>query len=153
MLLTDVLEVNCLKVPLECKDKKAAIIELIDVLDNAKKLKDKEAALNAVLTRENTRSTGIGSGLAIPHGKCAAVKDLVMAVGILKEPIDFQSTDNQPVKVIMLLVSPVDQTGPHIQALASISRLMLDDKFKKKFENCESAGQAYDLIKTQETKS
>jgi len=83
-----------------------------------------------VLARERTRSTGIGSGIAIPHGKCKAVRGLVMAIGIAHEPIDFVSIDGKLVTIILLLVSPADQTGPHIQALAQISRLMLDEKFQ-----------------------
>ena len=73
-----------------------------------------------------------------------------MAIGIAKEPIDFQSVDDQPVKIILLPVSPADQTGPHIQALAHISRLMLDDKYKQQLENAESAEQACELLKTRE---
>ena len=95
-------------------------------------------------------SGGIGSAIAIPHGKCTAVKELIMALGIAKEPIDFASVDDKPVKTILLLVSPSNQTGPHIQALANISRLMLNDNFKQKLENSESAEQAYELISDSE---
>jgi mannitol/fructose-specific phosphotransferase system IIA component (Ntr-type) len=96
--------------------------------------------------REQTRSTGIGAGIAIPHGKCKAVKELVMAVGIAHDPIDFASIDAKPVSIIFLLVSPSDQTGPHIQALARISRLMLDEDFKKKFGKVASADEMYQLL-------
>jgi mannitol/fructose-specific phosphotransferase system IIA component (Ntr-type) len=103
------------------------------------------------LAREQTRSTGIGSGIAIPHGKCAAAKELVMAVGIATDPIEFDSIDNKPVNIILLLVSPPDQTGPHIQALARISRLMLDEQFKSQLENAATPEEVYDLISTRET--
>jgi fructose-specific phosphotransferase system IIA component len=150
MRLTEILQPDCLKVPLTGSDKESAIAELVDLLEAADVLQDRNAVLNAVLTREKTRSTGIGSGIAIPHGKCSAVKELVMAVGIAKEPIDFQSVDGNPVKIILLLVSPADQTGPHIQALARISRVMLDDNFKKKLENAESVEEAERLLKEKE---
>lgn len=150
MQLTQILQPDCLRVPLTCKDKESAITELVDLLDAAGVLQDRDAVLNAVLTREKTRSTGIGSEIAIPHGRCNAVKELVMAIGIAKEPIDFQSVDSQPVKIIMLLVSPADQTGPHIQALARISRVMLDDKFKTKLENAQSAEEAQQLLNEKE---
>lgn len=146
MKLTHILQFNCVKVPLDSTDKQGAITELINLLDAGGMLQNKDVALNAVLTREQTRSTGIGSGVAIPHGKCNAVKELVMALGIAKQSIDFASVDNKPVKLILLLVSPSDQTGPHIQALASISRLMLDDKFKTQLENSNSAKDAYELL-------
>ena len=146
MKLTKILEQGCLKVPLESKDKEAVIAELVDVLDDNGLLNDRGGALEAVMTREKTRSTGIGSGIAIPHGKCKAVKKLVMAIGIAKEPIDFESIDNKPVNIVLLLVSPVDQTGPHIQALAKISRLMLDEQFKVGLEGASSSEEAYNLI-------
>ncbi len=150
MILTQILQASCVKVPLEGTEKKAVITELIDLLDANGQLLNKEEALEAVLNREQTRSTGIGSGIAIPHGKCKAVKELVMAIGLTAEPIDFDSVDGKPVKIIILLVSPSDQTGPHIQALAKISRLMLDEKFKESLEQAESANEAYELISKKE---
>ena len=121
MQLTHILQPACVKVPLESRDKNSAISELIEILAAQNLLVDKEAVSEAVFTREQTRSTGIGSGIAIPHGKCHAVKELVMALGIAQDPIDFESVDGHPVTIIILLVSPTDQTGPHIQALAAIS--------------------------------
>jgi mannitol/fructose-specific phosphotransferase system IIA component (Ntr-type) len=102
------------------------------------------------LAREQTRSTGIGSGIAIPHGKCKAVEELVMAIGIAGEPIDFESVDGKPVSIIILLVSPSDQTGPHIQALARISRLMIDEQFKERLESASSADEVYELLSNKE---
>ncbi len=150
MNLTKILEPGCVRVPLEGKDKDAVIVELVDLLDANGQLGDKEVALEAVLTREKTRSTGIGSGIAIPHGKCKCVKTLVMSIGIAKEAIDFESVDDQPVTIVLLLVSPVDQTGPHIQALAKISRLMLDEEFKQSLENANTAEEAYELLKSKD---
>jgi fructose-specific phosphotransferase system IIA component len=150
MNLTQILQPNGIKVPLEGKDKQSVITELVDLLDANHLLSDKKVVLEAVLLREKTRSTGIGSGIAIPHGKCNAVKELVMSLGIAEQPIDFESIDGKPVRVILLLVSPANQTGPHIQALAKISRLMLDEIFKGKLEKCTSAQQAYELISKKE---
>ena len=124
--------------------------ELLDVLDGAGLFHDKKVAHDAVFTRERTRSTGIGSGIAIPHGKCNTVKELVMALGVAAEPIEFQSVDNKPVSIVILLVSPLDQTGPHIQALAQISRLMLDETFKIALEQAASAEAAYELLSRRE---
>jgi fructose-specific phosphotransferase system IIA component len=151
MLLTEILQPACIKVPLDAKDKESAITQLLDLLNESGLLQDRDGALEAVMNREKTRSTGIGSGLAIPHGKCKAVKELVMTIGIVPDGIDFQSVDSKPVKIIILLVSPLDQTGPHIQALASISRLMLDETFKSKLEQASSTDEVYDLIHTKET--
>jgi mannitol/fructose-specific phosphotransferase system IIA component (Ntr-type) len=126
------------------------ITELVDVLDESGLLQDRQNALDAVFAREKTRSTGIGSGIAIPHGKCTAVRELVMALGIARQPIDFDSVDGKPVSIVILLVSPIDKTGPHIQALARISRLMLDADFKNNLENAASAQAAYQLISERE---
>jgi len=150
MILTQILQPNCVKVPLESKDKQAVITELMDLLDVSGLLLDRNVALDSVLMREQTRSTGIGSGIAIPHGKCKAVKELVMAIGIAHEPIDFASVDGKPVTIIILLVSPADQTGPHIQALARISKLMLDEQFKQSLEKTTSANEVYELLSSKE---
>ena len=150
MMLTQIMQPTCVKVPVESKDKKAVIEELVNLLDNEGLLSDRKEVLDAVMMREDTRSTGIGSAIAIPHGKCRAVKELVMAVGVAKEPIDFDSVDNKPVTIIILLVSPLDQTGPHIQALARISKLMLDAEFKSSLENAKNSEEAYELLSTRE---
>ncbi|OHB55999.1 MAG: hypothetical protein A2173_07500 [Planctomycetes bacterium RBG_13_44_8b] len=146
MSLTQILHPTCIKVPLQGKDKYTVITELIDLLDSNGILQDRDTALEAVIVREQTRSTGIGTGIAIPHGKCKAVKELVMAIGISPEPIDFESVDSKPVTIVILLVSPTDQTGPHIQALARISRLMLDEQFRLSLEHANSAEEVYKLL-------
>jgi fructose-specific phosphotransferase system IIA component len=151
MILTQILQPTCVKVPLEGKDKYVVITELVDLLVANRLVQNQEIALEAVFTREKTRSTGIGAGIAIPHGKCSAVRELVMALGIAHEPIDFDSVDGKPVSIVILLVSPLDQTGPHIQALARISRLMLDEEFKRALEQASSAQAAYDLLSARES--
>lgn len=150
MTLTQILQPTCVKAPLDGKDKDSVITELVDLLAENNLLVDRDVVLEAVFTREQTRSTGIGSGIAIPHGKCNGVEELVMAVGIAPEPINFDSIDQKPVSIVILLASPADRTGPHIQALARISRLMLDDEFKTKLENATSPEEAYQLISTKE---
>ena len=150
MILTKILQPACIKAPLQSKDKLSSITELVDLLDKKELLLDRNSVLDAVLKREQTQSTGIGSGIAVPHGKCTGVENLVMAIGIAHEPIDFNSIDHKPVKIIILLASPLDKTGPHIQALASISRLMLDENFKTRLENAASPEEVYELISTKE---
>ena len=151
MILTRILQPGCVKVPLAGTDKRSVITELVNLLDSNKLLSDKDAALAAVLTREQTKSTGIGSGVAIPHGKCRAVSKLVMAIGIARHAIDFNSVDGKPVSIVMLLISPSDQTGPHIQALAQISRLMLDEQLREKLRKANSAQDVCDLLSSKES--
>lgn len=151
MILTQILQPNCIRAPLTGLDKKAVITELVDLLAESGQLKDRQTVLESVLLREQTRSTGIGSGVAIPHGKSDGVSELVMAIGIIKDGIDFDSIDKKPGTIIVLLASPVDRTGPHIQALAQISKLMLDSEFKDKLENAASPEEVYELISKKET--
>ncbi|MHC4323961.1 MAG: PTS sugar transporter subunit IIA [Planctomycetota bacterium] len=150
MILTQILQPDCIKVPVESREKEAVITELVDLLDANGLLLDRDIALEAVLTRERTQSTGTGAAIAIPHGKCSAVKELVMAIGIAHEPIEFNSIDGKPVTILILLVSPADQTGPHIQALATISRLMLNEEFRQQLEKVTSSDEVYELLNNQE---
>ncbi len=138
MKLTDVIALETIKVPLASTEKFAAIQELVDVLHQAGKIKEKDGLLNAILTREAARSTGIGQGLAVPHGKCSGLDSLVIAVGKPAQPMDFDSIDGDPVNLIVLLGSNVDQTGPHIQALARFSRLMMKPAFRAQIERAKT---------------
>ena len=153
MHLTDILAPECIKVPLNATDKNAAIEEMVDLLDSAGLLTDRDQMLQAAMEREATRTTGIGNGLAIPHGKCGAVKQLSMALGRPADPIDFDSIDGKPVTVVVFLASPPDKTGPHIQALARISRLMTDPKFRDDLDKATTPQQVYDLFVSCETES
>jgi mannitol/fructose-specific phosphotransferase system IIA component (Ntr-type) len=151
MLLTQILQPGCIKAPLASKNKEDAIEELVNILADHNLLSDRALAFEAVMAREQTRSTGIGSGIAIPHGKCTAARELVMAIGIAPDPIEFESIDRKPVSILILLVSPPDQTGPHIQALARISRLMLDGQFKSQLEQAKTPEEVYSLVSSKET--
>ncbi|HAU38945.1 MAG TPA: PTS sucrose transporter subunit IIABC [Phycisphaerales bacterium] len=150
--LKDLLSPGRIRAPLKETTKEGVIRELIDVLAAGDDLRDRDAALQAVLEREKTRTTGIGNGLAIPHGKTDAVGELVMAVGIAPTPVDFESVDGKPVSLVLLLLSPLDKTGPHIQALARISRLMSLAEFRKKLSAAGSAQEVYDAICAEEAR-
>lgn len=150
MRLSDILDPSCVKVPLAATSKREAIEELVGVLAGRPEVTDPEAVLKAVLEREATRTTGIGNALAIPHGKCEAVKGLVMALGKPAQPIDFEAIDSKPVNLVVLLASPLDQAGPHIQALARISRLMTLESFRLAVDRAATAQEVYDIITAQE---
>lgn len=150
MQLTDILTPQRIKVPLQATNKRDAIAELVDVLVASGDVTDREKALAAVLDREHTRTTGIGNGLAIPHGKVSAVNDLVMAIGRAAAPIEFQSIDEKPVTLVLMILSPLDRTGPHIQALARVSRLLSIDSFRNKLNHAKDAQEMWQLILDQE---
>jgi fructose-specific phosphotransferase system IIA component len=146
MRLTEILQTDCVKVPLEANEKHAAIDELVDLLNAENLVSDPDQLKSAVREREQTRTTGIGHGIAIPHGKSEGIDQLRAAIGRPGQPLEFGAIDGQPVDLIILLASPVDQTGPHIQALAKISRMLTDDNFRNALKKADSAQQMYDQI-------
>jgi fructose-specific phosphotransferase system IIA component len=135
------------RVPIRANERFGVITELVEMLAADGALVDRQKALDAVLKREAERTTGIGYGLAIPHGKSDGCKQLVIAAGKPAEPVDFQSLDRRPVTFVVLLVSPPDQTGPHIQALAKISRLMNNADFRAAVEQADSSEALYGAIR------
>jgi fructose-specific phosphotransferase system IIA component len=150
MKLLDHLAVSCIKVPLTATHKQAAIEELVDVLAGNGRVVSGPTLKEAVWTREMTRTTGIGNGLAIPHGKCGGVSSLAIAMGKPASPMDFASIDGKPVRLIILLASPPDRTSDHIQALASISKLMSMEEFRQRVYQAGSAEEIHELFKSQE---
>ena len=153
MNLLDILTPQSIKAPLASGDKKGVIDELVDLLASLGKVSDAAALKEAVWTREQTRTTGIGNGLAIPHGKSSGMGTLAMAIGKPAQPMEFQAVDRQPVQLIVLLASPPDRTSDHIQALARISRLMTMDEFRNRIYGARSAPEIYELLRTQESKA
>lgn len=151
MNLSEILNPACVKVPLSATDKKAAIDELVDLLASAGKISDAAGLKSAVWTRETTRTTGIGHALAIPHGKAPGIPSLCMAVGKPAQPIDFNSIDGKPVRLIVLLASPIDKTNDHIQALAKVSRLMASEEFRNKIYAASTSEQILELLQNQES--
>src|SRR5262245_66226090 len=99
------------------------------------------------------RTTGIGAGLAIPHGKSEGMPGLAMAIGKPPKPMDFEAIDGKPVQLVVLLASPPDRTSDHIQALARISRLMMMDQFRERIYGATSAQEIYGLLASQEKPS
>lgn len=151
MNLLEILSSDCVKAPLAATDKRGVINELVDVLAAAGRVGETDTLKEAVWTREQTRTTGIGHGLAIPHGKCAGMSSLAMAIGKPAEPMDFEAIDGQPVSLVVLLASPPDRTSDHIQALARISRLMTMDDFRDSIYKAESAEEIWELLEQEET--
>ena len=132
MNLLDILSPNAVIVGLHGETKDEIIQELVDSLEEGAAITDREKVLQSVLDREKIMSTGIGDGIAIPHGKSDAVVTLSAALGTQKRGANFEALDGEPAYVFFLLVSPANISGPHIQALARISRLLKNEEFKKR---------------------
>jgi|TARA_B100000959_G_scaffold222212_1_gene235172 fructose-specific phosphotransferase system IIA component len=147
MNLTDLIQEKTIRAPLESTDRQSAISELVDLLSDEGYISNCEVIKQAVWERELQRTTGIGEGLAIPHGRCDLLDNMVMAMGRPSAPIDFASPDKRPVELIILLVSPTNNTSDHIQALGKISRLMVDRTFREAAYATENANDLCVLFK------
>ena len=150
MRLTDIIKPANIKVPLAATNKTDAIKELINLLAEHGDVADPAKVLSVVLDREATRTTGIGYGLAIPHGKTAGTNAVTMAIGKCATPIDFQAIDGRPVSIVWLLVSPPDKSVVHIATLARITKLMMKDKFRIEMNRAADADSVLKLIAQEE---
>lgn len=151
MNLLDILKPEYIRAPLAASDKQGVIHELVDLLASAGAVSTPQELKDAVWSREQTRTTGIGHGLAIPHGKCAGLSGLAMAIGKPAAPLEFDALDGQPVRLVVLLASPPDRTSDHIQALARISKLMAAEELRSKIYAAGSAEEIYTLLKERES--
>ena len=146
MNLRKVLSPDTVWVDLKADTKPGIIEEMIDRLVAAGKIKDRAAALQAVLEREEKMSTGMQNGVAIPHGKTDSVKSLVAAVGLNKNGVDFNSMDGSISTIFIMTVSPAKRKGPHMQFLAEVSRLLGSAAEREKLLACRTHNEIYALI-------
>jgi fructose-specific phosphotransferase system IIA component len=146
MNLKKVLSPEVVWVDLKADTKQGIIEEIIDRLVAAGKIKDRDAVLQAVMEREAKMSTGMQNGVAIPHGKTDAVKELVAAVGLQKQGVDFDSMDGVPSRIFIMTISPSKRSGPHMQFLAEVSRLIGQPSEREKLLACNTHAEIYELL-------
>ncbi|MCL2609030.1 MAG: PTS sugar transporter subunit IIA [Treponema sp.] len=139
MNLQSVLTEEIVSLHLKGTTKEEIINELLDILEAAGKLTDREAAFTAVMTRERKMSTGMKHGIAIPHGKSSTVSDLAACIGVSDNPVDFDSLDGEPCRIFILTISPVEKTGPHLQFLAEVSQLFKSEEKRREIIEAASA--------------
>ena len=151
MLLSELLSIDRIKIPLESQTKDDLLRELVGVAAAPAGQPARDDVLRAVREREAVLSTGIGHGVAIPHGKSSAVGDLRMAAGRAAAPVDFDALDGQPVSLFFLLVGPESAAGPHIKALSRISRLVRKDEVRDKLVAARTAQEFMDALKEAES--
>lgn len=152
MKIMDFLNEKAVSADLEAKDKNGIIRELVDLLVKAGELKpkDKETVVKTLFNREALGSTGIGQGVAIPHGKCESIKELVGAFGVSRSGINFDSLDGEPANIFFLLLAPIESSGPHLKALARISKLLKDKYFRDSLKNAETEKAVLRIIKEED---
>ena len=147
MTFLDLITEDVIKVPLVSTTKPAVLRELVQILKDAGKTIDFDAALGAILEREEKQSTGLEKGIAVPHGKTASVKSLVTAIGVSKEGIEFNAIDGKPTNLFFLLIAPPNMPGPHVEALAEIARLSRSPAFCNALINARTPREVVDLLK------
>lgn len=137
---------------LKSRDKEGVLAELVDVLVADEKVRDARQAVQILLDRERLGSTGIGEGIAIPHGKLRDLKELVAVFGRSREGVEFDAMDGAPVHLFFLLMAPEDSASTHLKALARISRLLKDRAFREELLQAESAEALYEIISREDEK-
>jgi mannitol/fructose-specific phosphotransferase system IIA component (Ntr-type) len=138
------------KVPLGSRTKGEVLRELVELVaaDNADA--DLEAILASVREREDVLSTGIGGGIAIPHGKTPHVSRLTLVAGVASEGIDFDALDGKPVQLFFLLIGPESASGAHVKTLSRLSRLLRRDDLRDQLANAQSADAFVHVIRSSE---
>ncbi|MBN2162842.1 MAG: PTS sugar transporter subunit IIA [Pontiellaceae bacterium] len=146
MNLKKVLAADAVWVDLKANTKAGILEEMVDRLVAAGKISDRETILEAIKDREAKMSTGMQNGVAIPHGKTDSVKQLIAAVGLQKEGVDFDSMDGLPCTIFIMTLSPIKRAGPHMQFLAEVSRLISQPAEREKLLAAKTHAEIYELL-------
>jgi PTS system nitrogen regulatory IIA component len=145
VLLTELLSPDRVLLPLPAGDRQTAITVLTRRLADLANARY-DAVLDAVLERESVQSTGIGFGVAIPHGRCAAVHELSMVAGVSARPVPFDSIDGEPVRLFFLIVGPEASAGLHVKLLSRIARLVRRDSVRQQLVEATTADAFYHVL-------
>ena len=146
MKILDILDKRLIIPQLTSRSKEGVLRELVRVLCQAAPQMNEDRTVEILLERESLGSTGIGEGMAIPHGKSKEVNKILASFGRSLPGLDFQSLDGKPTHLFFLLIAPENSAGMHLKALAQISRLMKDQAFRKRLMEAKSADEIYSIF-------
>ena len=146
MNITDMLKKEFIIEELKSKTKREVLFELSEVFLQGNYNVDSDSMVKVLLEREKLGSTGIGDGIAIPHGKLPGLENLVVSFGRSKEGIEFDSLDGKPVHIFFLLMAPENSAGQHLKALAKISRMLKEETFRNDLMKMQTSDEIYSLI-------
>jgi len=146
MRIEDILRESCVVSNIQSKGKKEALHELVSTLKAANLIENTEKVVDIVLEREKLGSTGIGDGVAIPHGKMKGISNILCVFGKSKNGVDFDAVDRKPVHIFFLLLAPEDLATLHLKTLSRISKLLRDPSFKKRLMDLNDSRDIYDNI-------
>lgn len=147
MRLDEILKVNAIDANSEVKDKNELLKRMVDLAALSGKVSNRDGALKDILEREKLMSTGIGKGIALPHAKTNSVLDTVGSLVILKDPIDFESIDGEPVRLVFMLLGREANVGLHLRILSKISRIFNNDEYKGEILKLGSGVEIIDFFK------
>lgn len=146
MKLTEYITPRHVKIGLEGAGKADVVEELVGVLVDTGDVTDADTICDAVMKREAEGSTGLEKGVAIPHAKSDAVKRLSIVVGISRDGIEFDSQDGKPSHIFFLMVAPTSESGPHVQAIAKIVKMIKFDRFRDRLVKAKKPQDVVDFI-------
>ena len=153
MRIADILNKSCVIASIASKTKKEALVELVGALKQANLIEDVEKAVNIILEREKLGSTGIGDGVAIPHGKMKSINNILCVFGKSKDGVDFDAVDGKPVYIFFLLLAPEGLARQHLKTLSRISKLLRDPSFRKMLMELSDSREIYDKIIEEDNKN
>jgi len=148
--IADILDPACICLNMETKDKVSALNQMVELLALNGKVHDRATLATVILDRERLMSTGIGNGVALPHGKTNVVDRSMAALATLRTPIDFDALDDKPVSIILLLVGTEGNVGVHLRLLSRISRMVGSEQFRTSLLNTKSVENVITLLGTHE---
>jgi fructose-specific phosphotransferase system IIA component len=153
MSLIDNLKKSNILIKPVAKNRWGLLEEMIELATKNKDIatEDSEAIKSALIEREKSMSTGIGNGVAIPHCSTDRVKDIVAVMAICSKGIDFDAIDNEPVKIVILLITPKDKLSQHIKTLANIAKMMSDADLREKLVNLKTSDAVLKILKDYQT--
>ena len=154
MKIMDFLSRKAISTDVKAAKKEEVVKELVDLLINTGEIekRHRNKLIDSLMARESLGSTAIGQGIAIPHAKSDCVDKLVAAFGLSKKGVDFDSLDGEPVYIFFLLVAPQDSAGPHLKALARISRLLKDKYLRDSLRSCQDEKAIIKIISQEDEK-
>lgn len=150
MKISELLNSQAIVADLQARDKNRALAELTDALIACEPSLNRDEVIEVLQEREKLGSTGIGDGVAIPHGKLAGIPELMLAFGRSRGGVDFESMDGQPAHLFFLLIAPEESIGVHLKTLARISKLLKDSTVRQKLLDAEDQDAIYQVILDEE---
>ena len=146
MRITDLLDARSILLDASPKSKSEALDQIVDLMVKSEKINDKEAYRKQVYAREEESTTGIGEGIAIPHGKCDAVTKPGLAAMVVKDGVDFDSLDDEPVTLMFLIAAPNTEDNIHLDVLSKLSVLLMNEEFTESLRNAKTVEEFMNII-------